>query len=203
VLWRNTLFDHYDGYRFVVTYRKEFDKISTTYTKNYKLNSAPTYKYGSIFDLRRYSSTDELDAVVPVFLTKDTGIPNKIYSDPEENLRVCENISQQYDMSPFIIESNGDTIGFTVWVNMKKFGDKIAFEYVLNDKNMSLKPSFSSYGVLSNNLYKSNDYFCAYHFDKLMDVRHLLIKTMNIDVSGEIIIWGIHENLQYFSDINT
>lgn len=201
---RNSIGGVFDNYSLLLRYKeKTKESKNFKYHKHHKLNSTNNYFFGTYLPVKRVSDNDDLrSTIVPIFITDDKNIPNAIFANPEEQLRVCENLRQRYDLSEFIIEYDNNARGITVWINLDKFRDQIGIQYSLKNEKL-LKPTYSSYETLSSNLYPIEEYYCAYHFDKLLNVREILIKDMIIENAGELILGGITDENTYLRELKS
>jgi hypothetical protein len=192
----------YDNYNVLVEYTEVTEEVKNmSYPGHYKLNSSSRYFFGSYLPVNRTSQNNDLrDTVLPLFVEEDTQIPNSIFTDPENNIRVCENIRQRYDLTPFIIEYDSNVLGITLWTPFTRVNNQVGVQYSLKEEFL-MKPTYSSYDTLSSQTYPLNSYFCAYHFDKLLNIRKLLVKDIIFEVAGEIILGGITEQNTYLREI--
>jgi len=192
----------YDGYNVLINYTENIEEIKNMkYTNHYNLNSANKYFFGTYLPVNRVSKNEELrNTVLPIFLDQTTNIPNTIFTNPEENIRVCENIRQRCDLTPFIINHNSNSLGVTVWIPFTRINEQIGIQYSIKE-DFLMNPVFSSYDVLSAQTYPLDSYYCVYHFDELHNVRKLLIKDIILEVAGEIILGGITSKNTYLREI--
>jgi hypothetical protein len=200
ILWRNTLYPAYKQVDFKISYTENITDNELKYPSDYKTNSSFKFKKGKYFHLYKCSKNNDLGkTVVPIYFGPETGIPQIVYADPENQLRVFENILQIFNPIPFRVELNTDTNGITIWVSLDRLGNKLPVQYGLEEE-VALTNTYSKYETLERQLYGDN-YYCAYHFDKLLDQRHILIKDITLDNCGEIMVCGNTETNSYLREI--
>jgi len=194
----------YQNYRLMLTYDEVVtEKHNLPYTKHHNLNSTREYLLGEYIPLDRTSLNDEmLNTVVPIFLDETTNIPNSIFVDPEENIRICQHLTQKYGLVPFKVDYDNVTGGITVWVNMKGFNERIGVQYSLGNDHL-MTPTYTDYETITAQLYSQDMYYCSYHFDSKIDIRKLLIQDVMIDITGEIILSGKTANNTYLREIKS
>jgi hypothetical protein len=176
-------------------------KEDLLYPDNFVLSSSNKFSKGMFLSLDRTSFKSELsETVLPIFIDDSTGIPSAIYANPEENIRVYEHLSQRYSPTPFIIDYNNTLSGVTLWTALTSFDKKIGLQYSLKEESF-FNPTAATYSAFSSQTYPLDEYFCAYHFDKLVNASNLLVKEVDINVSGEILLKGVTDKNTYLREI--
>jgi hypothetical protein len=202
ILWRNTLYPYYKKAGVTITYKEGVSKRDVKYDPHYKLNNGYHFKNGAYFHLDKRSSNNSLgDTVLPFFFDSDTGLPEAVYSDPTLELRLGNNISQMFNYKPFISELNTDIMGVTLWTSSSDIQRKLAIQYGLLDKDVSLSNTYSNYDTLSSQTYKPSAYTFAYHFEKLIGQSRVLVKDMTLDDCGEIVLSANTDKNSYLREI--
>jgi hypothetical protein len=202
ILWRNTLYPYYKNANVTISYRERVGKRDIQYDPHYKLNNGYHYQNGSYYFIRKGSKEGSLgDTVLPFFFDTATGLPEAVYSDPTLELRLGNNISQMFNYKPFISELNTDIMGVTLWTSAKDLKSRLAVQYGLLDKDVSLTNTYSNYDTLSSQTYSPDSYVFAYHFDKLIGQSRVLIKDMTLDDCGEIILSANTDKNSYLREI--
>jgi hypothetical protein len=200
ILWRNTLYPAYEQVNFNISYTEKINGTELKYPSDYKTNSSYKFKKGKYFHLNKCSSNNDIgNTVIPIYFGPETGIPQIVYADPENQLRVFENILQIFNPIPFRVELNSDTEGITIWVSLDRLGQTLPIQYGLED-DKTITNIYSKYETLERQLYGDN-YYCAYHFDRLLDQRHILIKDITLDNCGELMICGNTATNSYLREI--
>lgn len=205
VLRRVTLYPEYKDYSAEYTWKERRVETNPLYTRHYKLNSASRFVFNTNIPLCRRSKNDDLqNTVIPLFLEEAIRIPNVIFPDPRKQVRISEAPNGIFDSVPFIVEENADIVGMTLWVPGFRFRNQVPVQFGLKEENkkLNIKPTYSKYEALSNQLYNQNAYFFAYHFDRLIDQRRILIKDVSLHVTGEIVLGGVTDNNSYMREIS-
>jgi hypothetical protein len=187
---------------------KEFSavhEIGAGYNLPPVLNSSQTYKYGQKLGLASISgfATDICRGlVVPYIIKPETTIPQVIYVDPEEHLRVANNFNQVFDRIPFIIEDNIESSEMVLWVPIRYFKNYIPVQYGLQDEKVKNYNTYSMYKTISSLTYDPDEYYSVYHFTDLVDNKKILIKDVKIYNAGEIIITGKSDSGSYVREVS-
>jgi hypothetical protein len=83
---------------------------------------------------------------------------------------------------------------------MTDFNKKVGIQYNIKETNL-MAPVYSDYDVFSSQTYPNDEYFCAYHFDKLVKNTNQLVQEVEIAATGEIMLKGKTANNVYLREI--
>ena len=199
-LTRNQGDFEYDNYTLGFSMEKSLDEQRLSYGNHHKLNNSYKYLFGKYFSTDIENSEEMGNTVLPIFINGDDKITQSIFVEPENHVRVTENLSQRYSPKPFIINFDNVSNGVTIWTNFGAYVDRIAFQYNLSENDL-LTPTYQKYDTLSSQAYSEDEYYCAYHFDVTDDQRRVLINTVKGEISGEIFLGGRTVNNTYLREI--
>jgi hypothetical protein len=178
------------------------DNNKLTYIEHEQTNSNNRYNYGLEVYLNRNSTSKESSTTVfPIKLFERFDIHKHLFTDPENNIRICNHFKQRDNLNPFKISYDASINDVVLWTTLSNFDKKIGFQYGLINNNIFSNP-YDDYNVFSNQVYSQKDYYSAFHFDKLIKNNRKLIQTIDIDDNIEIMLIGKTERNTYIREIN-
>lgn len=178
-------------------------KLDVNYANHFEANSYQKYDYSMDIYLNRETKRKETSGIVfPLKINDEYGLTRFLGLDPENNIRLSEHSSQLTGQVPFIMDYDNRVNNVVMWASLDRFKDKITFQFSRKDKSFFTNPA-DQYEVFSKSVYAEDQYFSAFHFDRLINQNQKLIKEVKMVNNGEIMLIGKTNRTSYVREIKS